>query len=83
MTDIQTKDFNRHGLKSIGESLATPAEVAEFFRTTTGKLANDRMMGHGPKFVRFNRRILYRWADVLDFVERQTLQRTDDRPGRR
>lgn len=64
-----------------GGKLALPAEVAEYFRTTTGKLANDRVLGLGPEFVRFNRRILYRWEDVYAFVEANTHQRTDDIPG--
>lgn len=82
MTDLHTTQSDRHTLQSPSDDgrLATPAEVAEFFRTTTGKLANDRVLGRGPKFVRFNRKILYRWSDVHDFVAQQIRQRTDDPP---
>ncbi|WP_288076304.1 DNA-binding protein [Rhodococcus sp. (in: high G+C Gram-positive bacteria)] len=61
--------------------LATASEVAEYLRTTTTKLANDRYRGVGPKFVKHGRRVLYRWADVYAWTEANTLQRTDDRPG--
>ncbi|UZF45367.1 helix-turn-helix transcriptional regulator [Rhodococcus rhodochrous] len=63
-------------------NLATAEEVAEFLRTTTAKLANDRYRGIGPKFIKPSpRRVLYRWEDVYAYVEVNTMQRTDDRPG--
>jgi len=61
--------------------LATAEEVAEFLRTTPASLAQDRYRGRGPKFVKHGRRVLYRWSDVHAFVEANTMQRTDDRPG--
>lgn len=39
--------------------LLTSAEVAEFLRTSTGQLANLRMRGEGPPYLKFNRRVLY------------------------
>jgi len=35
--------------------LATPAEVAEYLRTTTAALAQDRYKGTGPKFIKRGR----------------------------
>ena len=61
--------------------LATPDEVAAYLRTTTAKLAQDRYRGIGPRFVKHGRRVIYRWDDVLAFVDANTLQRTDDRPA--
>ena len=61
-------------------ALATPEEVAEFLRTTTAKLANDRYRGVGVPFLKYNRKILYRWEDVHAFVSSNIMQRTDDRP---
>jgi hypothetical protein len=55
--------------------LATP-EVAEYLRTTT---AQDRYKGTGPKFIKRGSRVLYRWSDVLDWLDRNTFQRTDER----
>jgi hypothetical protein len=62
--------------------LATPAEVAEYLHTTTASLAQDRYRGTGPKFIKRGRRVLYRWSDVLEWLDRNTFQRTDD-PGQR
>lgn len=61
--------------------LATPQEVAAFLRTSAAMLANDRYRGVGPKFIKHGRRVLYRWADVQEWADANTLQRTDDRPG--
>jgi hypothetical protein len=58
--------------------LATPAEVAEYLRTTPAALAQDRYKGSGPKFVKHGSRVLYRWSDVLEWLDRNTIQRTDD-----
>jgi len=58
--------------------LATPAEVAEYLRTTAA-LAQDRYRGPGPKFIKRGSRVLYRWSDVLEWLDRNTIQRTDDR----
>jgi hypothetical protein len=59
-------------------ALATPAEVAEYLRTTTAALAHDRYRGTGPKFIKRGSRVLYRWSDVLEWLDRNTIQRTDD-----
>jgi hypothetical protein len=64
-------------------ALATPAEVAEYLRTTTAALAQDRYKGTGPRFIKRGRRVLHRWSDVLDWLDRNTIQRTDDPRGRR
>jgi hypothetical protein len=63
---------------------STPAtgdavEVAEYLRTTTAALAQDRYKGSGPKFIKRGSRVLYRWSDVLEWLDRNTIQRTDDR----
>jgi hypothetical protein len=58
--------------------LATPAEVAEYLHTTTASLAQDRYRGTGPKFITRVSRVLYRWSDVVEWIDRKTFQRTDD-----
>ena len=68
-------------LNVVVGGLATPSEVAEYLRTNTSKLANDRYRGIGPKFVKHGRKVLYRWEDVLAWTEANLMQRTDDRPG--
>jgi hypothetical protein len=59
-------------------ALATPAEVAEYVRTTTAALAQERYRGIGPKFIKHGSRVLYRWPDVLEWLDHNTIQRTDD-----
>ena len=59
-------------------ALATPAEVAQYLHSTTASLAQDRYKGTGPKFIKHGRRVLYRWSDVLEWLDRNTIQRTDD-----
>jgi hypothetical protein len=59
-------------------ALAMPAEVAEYLRTTTAPLAQDRYRGTGPKFIKRGSRVLYRWSDVLEWLDHNTFQRTDD-----
>ena len=61
-------------------ALATPAEVAEYLHTTTAALAQDRYKGTEPKFIKRGSRVLYRWRDVLEWLDRNTFQRTDE-PG--
>jgi hypothetical protein len=61
--------------------LATPVEVAEYFRTTTAALAKDRYKGTGSKFIKARlaaSRVLYRWSDVLEWLHRNMIQRTDE-----
>lgn len=60
-------------------ALAVPAEVAEYLHTTTAALAQDRYKGTGPKFIKRGRRVLYRWSDVLEWLDRNTIERTDER----
>jgi hypothetical protein len=54
------------------------AEVAEYLHTTTASLTQDRYRGTGPKFIKRGSRVLYRWSDVLEWLDRNTFQRTDD-----
>ncbi len=61
-------------------ALAIPEEVAEFRRTTTASLAQERYKGTGPKFRKLGRKGFYDWADVYAWVDENTMQRTDDRP---
>jgi hypothetical protein len=59
-------------------ALATPAEVAQYLHTTTAALAQDRYKGTGPKFIKRGSRVLHRWPDVLEWLNRNTFQRTDE-----
>jgi len=59
--------------------LATPAEVAECLHSTTiAALAQDRYKGAGLTFIKRGSRVVYRWRDVLEFLDRNTFQRSDE-----
>lgn len=60
---------------------AFPSEVAPILGTTEAGLAQMRYRGTGPKFCKVGRKVLYRWSDVRDYLEANTLQRTDDPRG--
>lgn len=57
---------------------AHPSQVASALGTSEAGLAQMRYRGTGPKFCKVGRRVMYRWGDVREYLERNTLQRTDD-----
>jgi hypothetical protein len=62
--------------------LGTPGDVAEYLHSTVANLTQLRYTGKGPKFIKVGCRILYRWSDVSDWLDRNTMQRTDAPHGR-
>ena len=42
-----------------------------------------RYMGNGPKFIKIGQRVIYNWDDLLQWIKRNTIQRTDDSRGER
>lgn len=52
----------------------TPDEVAARLRTTRNSLANWRVRGYGPQFIKVGRRVLYPLVEVQKF-ERDQLRR--------
>ena len=63
---------------STPQPLATPEEVATYRRTTSAALACERHKGNGPKYKKLGGRVYYDWADVLAWIEANTVTRTDD-----
>lgn len=61
-------------IKEAPAPLADCAEVAEFMRTTTAKLAQDRYLGRGIPYIKHGRKVLYRWADVHAYLAANTVQ---------
>jgi len=68
-------------MSDLASPLATPNEVAAYVHTTPEALAQKRYLGTGPKFVKLGRRVFYKWDDVYEWINQNTMQRTDDRPG--
>jgi hypothetical protein len=64
------------------QELAEPREVAEFLHTSEEALAQGRYRGTGPQFVKHGRRVLYRWIDVHEYLDANTVKDTSER-GRR
>src|SRR5205085_5190016 len=58
--------------------LGTPAQVAKYLHTTVNSLARKRYVGNRPRFIKVGHKVLYRWSDVLDWLEQNTVQRTAD-----
>lgn len=54
--------------------LLTEAEAAEMLGMAKGTLRNWRHSGQGPKYLIVGARVIrYRTSDLLEFVERQTV----------
>lgn len=68
-----------------GVDTATPAEVAKALHTTEPGLAQMRYRGVGPRYCKVGAghrgRVLYRWSDVREFLDANTVQRTDGNRG--
>lgn len=61
---------------------ALPSEVAAVLHTTEAGLAQMRYRGTGPRFCKIGpRKVVYRWSDVLAYLDANTMQRTDDPRG--
>lgn len=59
--------------QSRASELATAEEVAKYMHTTPAKLAHDRYLRQGLPYVKFGRRVLYRWADVHQYLDANTV----------
>lgn len=46
----------------------TPAEAAQYLRTSTASLANHRYRGTGPPYLKLGRRVLYDIRDIQLWV---------------
>ena len=55
-------------------------EAADFISFTVGTLANWRLIGKGPRFIKIGRTVRYRVVDLLEWMEANTRTSTSD-PG--
>jgi hypothetical protein len=53
-------------------------ETAELLRTTPGQLANLRMRGEGPAYIKQQRKCLYDIRDVESWLDRRRVRTSDD-----
>lgn len=67
------------GVAPAGVDTALPKEVAAALGTTEAGLAQMRYRGTGPRYVKVGgRRVMYRWSDVREYLDANTMIRTDD-----
>lgn len=52
-------------------------EAAEILRTTPGQLANLRMRGEGPPYIKLSRKCLYDLRDVESWLDRRRIRTLD------
>jgi len=52
-------------------------EAAEMLRTTPGSLANMRMRGEGPTYIKWSRKCLYAVRDIENWLERRRIRTAD------
>ena len=52
----------------------TAKEVADLLRTTPGHLANQRMRGEGPPYLKFERKVLYEEKTLNDWLTRHEVK---------
>lgn len=64
----KVEDAKREAQSPPLPEMGTPAEVAEFMRTTTDALSQDRYLGRGIPYVKHGKRVLYRWDDVRAYL---------------
>jgi predicted DNA-binding transcriptional regulator AlpA len=58
--------------------LGTAREVAEYLQISEGSLAQHRYRGSGPRFIKIGgHRVMYRWSDIEDYLDANTLSRSD------
>ncbi len=56
-----------HHDDTTGDTNLTPAELANRWHTSTGRLANLRSDGRGPRFWKLGASVLYRLVDIWEF----------------
>lgn len=69
----RTPHLGKAAADSAHSEIGTPDQVAEFMHTTTAALAQDRYLSRGIPYIKYGRRVLYRWADVHAYLEANTV----------
>jgi len=78
---IDLADSHRDMPTDFLPPMATATQLAEFLQTTPAALAQDRYLGRGVPFIKVGKRVRYLRTDVLQYLERNRAQRTDDPRG--
>lgn len=62
--------------------LLSPESAAAYLQVNPGTLANWRVQGCGPKYVRVGRRAFYRRSNLDEWIEARVYERTGAEPHR-
>jgi predicted DNA-binding transcriptional regulator AlpA len=62
----------------MSHDLLKPEEFASLYHQSLATLATWRCRGKGPRFVKLGRRVLYRRADLDDWLEQSVRANTGD-----
>lgn len=54
--------------------LVTPKQVAEILVVSEASLANDRYLQQGIPYIKVGKRVRYRRADVIAFIDANTVE---------
>ena len=63
----------------LGERLLTVQEVAELLNCSVSALNKWRLAGRGPQFIKLERRVRYRTADLAAYIAASTRQSTSQK----
>jgi hypothetical protein len=64
----------------MGTVSLTPHETAERLKVTTGTLANWRVRGNGPRYMKYGNKIYYPVSEIDDFERRMLRGSTAEKP---
>lgn len=59
-------------------SVLTPIELAKRWGMSPVTLANWRVSGEGPKFIKIGKKVLYSFSDIEAYEQQQTKRSTVD-----
>lgn len=61
------------------DELMTPEQLADYLQVSVKKLANERYLGRGIRFVKIGKAVRYKRSDVEAFIAANMYTRTDIR----
>jgi hypothetical protein len=77
--DAKVVDRNAHPTSWHPDDLLTSSELAGSLKISERTPENWRLNGAGPPFIRVGgRRVLYRWRDVLEYLEARRFSSTTE-----
>ena len=73
ITDIETDREDAAASKRSPDDLLTTTQLARVLQLSPRTIEEWRLSGRGPRYARAGgRRVLYRWGDVLAWLEQKT-----------